>query len=50
MAIVAYENKLVWMNGPFKASKNDVTIYQIDGLMVNAESEEMNKLLKYSIY
>ena len=27
-----FENKLVWMNGPFNASRNDITIYCQAGL------------------
>ena len=27
-----FENKLVWMNGPFKASRHDKTIYRQAGL------------------
>jgi hypothetical protein len=32
LAISLTENALVWMNGPFKASKHDVTIFRYEGL------------------
>jgi len=33
LGIAAFENKLVWMNGPFKASRHDVTIFRYAGLL-----------------
>ena len=32
LGIAAYENKLVWMNGPFNASRHDITIFRRAGL------------------
>jgi hypothetical protein len=32
IAISVYESNIVWVNGPFQASKNDVLIYTNDGL------------------
>jgi hypothetical protein len=32
LAISVYHNALVWMNGPYMASKHDVTTFREDGL------------------
>lgn len=32
LGLSVYENKLVWMNGPFKASRHDITIFKHAGL------------------
>lgn len=32
LGISVYDNKLVWMNGPFPASKHDITIFRAGGL------------------
>ena len=32
LGIAAFENKLVWMNGPFKAGRHDITIFRRAGL------------------
>lgn len=32
LGIAAYENNLVWVNGPFKASRHDITIFRRCGL------------------
>ena len=32
LGMSVFENKLVWMNGPFKASRHDITIYRKAGL------------------
>jgi hypothetical protein len=34
LGIAAYENRLVWTNGPFKASRHDITIFRLAGLTV----------------
>ena len=33
LAVSIFTNALVWMNGPFRSSKHDITIFRKDGLM-----------------
>jgi hypothetical protein len=32
LGISIYDKKLVWMNGPFPASRNDISIFRTEGL------------------
>jgi hypothetical protein len=48
LGIAAYESKLVWMNGPFKASRHDVTIFRRAGL--NEKIPQGHKVIADSGY